>query len=137
MPPTRDGRLHATDVARLAGFHERLTALFAEDLGAGRQVGWRVTSERTAVAAVDLADTVRVGLARLEEDITQGQAVARDTLLGADEGNWRVLARGTTIGYARLDRFPPTRVRRVRVVVEDAVSAPAPLRITVYANAAP
>ena len=63
-----------------------------------------------------------------------------DTLGGGSlvmDPEGRVLARGTTIGYARLDRFPPTRVRRVRVVVEDAVSAPAPLRITVYANAAP
>jgi len=86
------------------------------------------------VAEVDLGRTVRIGLARLEEEIAQGQAVARYTLLGQDEGNWRVLARGTTIGYAKLDRFAPVRVRRVRVVVDDAVATPAPLRIEVYAG---
>src|SRR5262249_58841173 len=36
VPPTRDGLLHTTDVARLAGMHERLSQLFAHDVAAGR-----------------------------------------------------------------------------------------------------
>ena len=38
VPPTRDGLLHETDVARLAGMHDRLTQLFAHDLASGRSV---------------------------------------------------------------------------------------------------
>jgi len=133
VPPTREGLLHPTDVGRLAECHARLTALFAEDLAEGRPLAWRVTGGKTAVADVDLGRTVRIGLARLEEDITRGQAVAHYTLLGQDEGHWRVLARGTTIGYAKLDRFPPVRVCRVRVVIDDAAAAPVPLRIRLFA----
>ena len=47
---------------------------------------------------------------------------------------WRPLARGKTIGYRKLERFEPTPVRRVRVVVEDAVADPRPLRIGLYAG---
>ena len=43
-------------------------------------------------------------------------------MYGAADGDWRVLSRGTTIGYAKLDRFTPTVVRRVKLVVEDTVS---------------
>src|SRR5437667_558455 len=54
VPPTRDGVLHATDVARLAQLRAQLTSLFAEDFAAGRPVDWRVTGRRTAGAHVDL-----------------------------------------------------------------------------------
>ena len=122
------------------GSKERLVPLGEESLdwlrrylAEGRPLAWRVTGGKTAVADVDLGRTVRIGLARLEENITRGQVVARYTLLGQDEGHWRVLARGTTIGYAKLDRFPPALVRHVRIVIDDAAAAPAPLRIRLFA----
>jgi len=139
VPPTRDGVLHATDVARLAELRTRLTSLFAEDFAAGRPVTWRVTggAGRRAVAEVDLGRTVRIGLARLGEEIARGQCVARYAVQGTVEsaGDWRELARGTTVGYRKVDRFEPTPARRVRVVVEDAVAPPRPLRIGLYSGA--
>ena len=135
VPPARDGLLHATDVARLAGLHARLTTMFAVDLAAGAIPVWRRTGERSAWLEVDLGRAVTGTIARLEENIEQGQAVARYTLLGESDGHWRELARGTTIGYARLDRFPPTLVRRVRLVVEDAVAPPEPVTVRLYAGA--
>jgi alpha-L-fucosidase len=80
---------------------------------------------------------VTIALARLEEDITRGQCVARYAVYGTlpDRGDWRELARGTTVGYRKVDRFAPATVRRVRVVVEDAVAPPRPLRIGLYRGA--
>jgi alpha-L-fucosidase len=69
---------------------------------------------------------------RLEEDITHGQVVARYSVSGSDGDGWRVLSRGTTIGYARLDRIEPAAVRRLRITVEDAVGVPQPLRIRAF-----
>jgi alpha-L-fucosidase len=133
VPPTRDGLLHATDVARLAALRARLTALFAEDYALGRRVLWRDTGAGTGVAEVDLGRTVRAGIVRLEEDIVQGQRVARYAVHGAADGAWQALARGTTVGHRKLDRFDPTPVRRLRVTVEDAVAPlPSRLRIGVY-----
>ena len=134
VPPTRDGVLHATDVARLAALRAHLASLFAEDLAADRPVSWRLTGGRTAVAEVDLGKTVTIGLARLEEDIARSQCVARYAVQGSVDGTgeWRDLARGTTVGYRKVDRFEPMALRRVRVVVEDAVATPRPLRIGLY-----
>ena len=132
VPPTRDGLLHATDVARLAALRARLATLLGEDLASGRASRWRATGPTSAVAEVDLGRTVPVGIARLEEDITHGQCIARYAVQGAVDGEWRELSRGTTIGHCKLDRFVPAQVRRVRVVVEDAVAAPRPLRIGLY-----
>ncbi len=132
VPPTREGLLHATDVARLADFQAKRAALFGGDLAAGRRVDWRGTGRRSAVAEVNLGRTVTVGIARLEEDIARGQCVARYAVLGAADGDWRELSRGTTIGHRKLDRFASSPMQRVRVLVEDAVAEPRPLRIGLY-----
>jgi len=95
-----------------------------------------VTGGRTAVAHVDLGKAVTIGLARLEEDIARGQCVARYAIQGTADGrDWRELARGTTVGYRKVDRFEPTAARNVRVVVEDAVATPRPLRFGLYRGA--
>src|SRR3989475_12461711 len=49
VPPTRDGLLHATDVSRIAALHDRITALFADDVAAGKHLAWQATGRRTAV----------------------------------------------------------------------------------------
>ena len=46
----------------------------------------------------------------------------------------KLLARGTTIGHAKLDRFAPAAVRRVRLVVEEAVAPPEPVAVRLYAG---
>jgi alpha-L-fucosidase len=73
-------------------------------------------------------------VADLREDITHGQAVARYTLTGEDDGVWRLLTRGTTIGCRKLDRFGPASVRRVRLTIDDAVAAPRPVRLALFSG---
>ena len=57
VPPTRDGLLHETDAARLAGMRERLRALFRDDLAAGRPRAWQSTGGKLAALDVDLGRT--------------------------------------------------------------------------------
>ncbi len=109
VPPTREGLLHPTDVARLHGMRERLDGLFAED---------------RAGQVVSLAD--------LREDIALGQSVARYTLQGLAGGTWRVLSRGTTIGYRKLDRFEPVTVSAVRLAIDEAVGPAPAARVALY-----
>jgi alpha-L-fucosidase len=134
VPPARSGLLDEVDTARLSGMHDRLTAMFADDLAKGRKAAWRSTSDRTATAEIDLGRTVSVGLADLGEDIARGQLVARYTIEGSDGGDWRPLSKGTTIGYRKLDRFQPVAVRRVRLTIDEAVAAPRPVRMAVFAG---
>ena len=132
VPPTPEGLLHETDVQRLAASHDRLRAMFAADLAAGSQVRWRRTGDRTAIAELDLDRSAPVSIARLEEDIMKGQMVASYTLSGSDGGEWRTLSKGATIGYARLDRFEPATLRRVRVSIDDAAAPPEPISIKLF-----
>jgi alpha-L-fucosidase len=133
VPPTRAGLLHDTDVARLAAFRDRRAALFDADLAAHATPSWRATGARTAELELDLGAETTVGIVRLAEDVARGQAVARWALEAHNGRAWRALARGTTIGHARLERFPAAAVRRVRLVIEDAVAAPERVAVRLYA----
>ena len=133
VPPTPDGVLHATDVARLTECRVRMQKMFAVDLAAGMRRDWQLTGELTATAIVDFGRDVTATIVRMAEDITKGQHVARYVLAGESrEGGWRELARGTTIGYAKLERFPPAPLNRIRLTIEEAVTPPEPLAIKVY-----
>ena len=134
VPPTKDGLLHATDVERLTGFGDRRRAAFAEDLAAGRKMRWQRTGATTARGEIDLGRARSFTVTRLEEQIENGQTVARYSLHGAGEdGEFKILSRGTTVGHARLDRITAVNIRRVRVEIEDAIAPPDPVRLKLFA----
>jgi alpha-L-fucosidase len=133
VPPTRDGLLHPTDVSRLAGMRDALDHHFANELTPRSAHGeWRVTGPRSAELTVDLGRVSDLSVVRLAEDIRRGQIVASYRVEGAgDDGAWRVLSGGTTIGHAKLDRVEGT-VRRLRVTIDDAVAQPEPIELKAY-----
>ena len=132
VPPTREGLLHATDVARLALFRARLTSLFEHDRARSARRVSSVSGVGRTEVELDLGRPVTIGIARLAEDISRGQSVAQYTLSGAVDRDWRVLSRGSTIGYAKLDRFEPVSIRRVRIAIEDAGEARPEIDIKLY-----
>jgi alpha-L-fucosidase len=147
VPPTREGLLHDTDVARLADMRVRLTAMFSSDFAKGWRPTWTTSGARraetasdgsaqrrwTAASEIDLGRNVTIGIADLREDIEHGQMVAHYTLEGAgDDGEFKPMSTGTTIGCKKLDRFSPVAVRRVRLTIDDAVAAPRPVEIRLY-----
>jgi alpha-L-fucosidase len=132
VPPTRAGLLHPTDVGQLAEMHRRLGALFATDLAAGRRAEWRPIGERGGELTLDLGRLTRLGIIDLGEQIEFGQVVARYRVEGNDGTRWQTLSSGATIGYRKLDRITPARVRRVRLTIEEAVGTPRPVRLSLY-----
>jgi alpha-L-fucosidase len=129
VPPTRDGVLHAVDVARLTKFREARQRLFDEDVA--------IDAHRKELPNGSLTYTLpreqSIGVVRLGEDIERGQRVSRFTVEGAGgSGPWRTLANGTTIGYARLLRFDPTMLTRVRVRVDEALGANASISAQLF-----
>jgi len=132
VPPTREGLLHPVDAARLTQFHARLTSLFEEDLARGARRTTLMVGSGSVQVELDLGRPVTIGVARLEEDITRGQSVARYTLYGAVGRYWKVLSSGSTIGYAKLDRFEPVTVQHVRLTIEDGAVAPKDLAVKLY-----
>jgi alpha-L-fucosidase len=133
VPPTRDGLLHDTDVARLAGMRDRLLGTFHDDLAAKRPATWQATGDRAASGEIDLGLSARVSIADLREDITHGQLVVHYTLEGRIDGDWKMLKRGNTIGCRKLDRFDPATVRYVRLTITEAIDTPRPVRIGLFA----
>jgi alpha-L-fucosidase len=135
VPPTRDGVLHETDVARLVGARERRDLLFGSRVAIGlRRDSWRRTSATSAVGEWTLAREAAPAVVRLAEDISHGQRVARYTFYGATDAGWQRLSQGTTIGYAKLDRLEPRRVRRVRLVLDEIVEEVEPLQVTLWSD---
>lgn len=124
VPPTTEGLLHSTDVARLTGMREALDKMFAVNHAA---------QAYTAQLTIDFPREEYVSIVRLRENIVRGQVVAAYRVEGAgNDGVWKTLSRGTTIGYSRLDRFPAVQVRRLRVTIEDPVPVPEPIVVEAY-----
>ena len=144
VPPTRDGLFHPTDVARLESFAARRTALFSSDLARGARVAGDGLSEGSpgvpaapgggmrsfwSAAPGATRTTLQLTLSRasactvlrLQEPIDFGQATERFEVEGETTDGWRPLARGTTIGYCRLVRFPRTVCRQVRITLHSSL----------------
>jgi alpha-L-fucosidase len=138
VPPTTEGLVHATDVARLAEFATRRAALFARDLAAGARAvasagtpsdaslvtdgnpdsSWGPgTGNNSGWVELDLGSPTTFDVVRLEEAIAGGQTVERYRLLASSGGEWREVTAGTTIGHTKLDRVAPTTATRVRLEV--------------------
>ena len=111
VPPTKDGVLHPTDVERLMGFADRRRTMFAEDLMAGAKKTVFVRDGKVQTG-LSLPREVSASVVRLEENIEQGQRVSSFVFSYSQglhaptfEAQLAQLARGATIGHARLERF--------------------------------
>jgi alpha-L-fucosidase len=127
VPPTRDGLLHETDVARLLGLHRRLEGMRSSSIPLTRS-SWRRTGERTAVGEWSLDSSPVPSVVRLAEPIAGGQRVSRYTLEGRVGMGWQRIAAGTTIGHCRLQRIESVApIRQLRLRIEDSVAPPEPV----------
>jgi alpha-L-fucosidase len=132
VPPTRDGLIHPTDAARLAGFQSRRDQLFGAPLGL-RRVSFRPLQQGGARVEWELTRPARPRIARLAEDITRGQRVASYRLEGSQGGQWSELSSGSTIGHAKLDRLPDgPLLRRVRLVIVEWIDNPEPVSLQLF-----
>jgi alpha-L-fucosidase len=157
IPPDKRGRIHENDARRLKELGDRLKATFAADLVEGAKtetvfdIGERDGIEDQGRATgsskrgVDVFSCALGGarsfnVALLMEDIRQGQHVeqfaldvwegagpARDRDLLGQTG-WREIAKGTTIGWKKLLRFPTVTAEWVRVRILRSRSGPAIFR---------
>ena len=142
VPPDTRGRIADADVKSLAGMRAILDRTFASPAA---QVSWPTRAARGSAPAV-YEFPVRAGggfdVALLQEDIRQGQRVEMFTLEACAGGDCREFARGTTIGYKRLLRFPAVRLdpaqrgTRVRLTIDQARGTPVISFVGLYEIAA-
>ena len=138
VPPDRHGRIHESDVLRLRELGETLRRTFAENVvrgasGAASSVrgpgegaeaavdgdsrtAWTAPEGVTrATLEYDLGGGRAFNTAMLQENIRAGQRISSFTFDVLTDGDWKEVARGTTVGYKRLLRFPTVAASRVRV----------------------
>ena len=117
VPPTRAGLLHDIDVSRVTEMWRRLSRMLSGDVAAGARPRWRSFDTTKPVCDIDLGRVHTIAISDLAEDIKTGQVVSGYRLEGGVTG-LQELAVGTTVGYRKLDRFEPVRVRRVRLTLD-------------------
>ncbi len=120
VPPTRDGLLHDTDVANLAGLRAKLEALRASERHAAKST-WKASGATSGTLSVQFASPQSVSVLELSENIANGQRVTSWTVRA--DGADTPIAKGTTIGYKQLRRVPSVIARTLDVHIEtvDAV----------------
>lgn len=68
----------------------------------------------------------------VQEYIRLGQRVKAFTIEALVDGNWKELAKATTIGYKRILRFPGVKATQVRFTITDSKSCPVISNLGIY-----
>jgi len=147
VPPDKRGLIHENDIKSLKGMRQILDRTFAKNLARGAAVNasneakghkagfvldedkmtyW--TTEDGAEPAVlefTLPEVRTFDVAMLQEHIRIGQRIEEFSLEAWNGKEWQAFARGTTIGYKRLLRFPEVAARKIRLVILRSRANPA------------
>ncbi len=135
MPPNRDGLLADADVNSLSDFKQLCQQTFGKNLleGAFVKTNGKGKSKKIIDDNYDTYITgsneklffefktkkpITTNVISLQEDIRKGQRVEEFVLECKDaNGQWNVLANGTTIGYKRLIKFRQVTAKEFRVQI--------------------
>lgn len=85
---------------------------------------WSPLTEKEEWLEIDLQRPTSFDVAMVQEHIPEGQRVERYRIEAWNGSDWEVIARGTTIGYKKLDRFEEVTTTKVRLVIESASTTP-------------
>ncbi|MCR5076850.1 MAG: alpha-L-fucosidase [Prevotella sp.] len=152
VPPDKEGRLSAADVESLRGFRQLYDATFASNLLAGASVRCGASSGKflvdgdydTSISPVmqdgkavfyfKLKRQATFNVLSVQEDIRKGQRVEQFFLeVKGEDGRWRKVAEGSTVGYKRLLKFPMLTAREVRLTILQSRDVPAVAEVGLYA----
>lgn len=123
VPPDRRGQLAEPDVAALQAFGALRKRVYGHDLATGAQ---RKENEFVFKNARTF-DRIE-----LREPIDQGQRIAAFRVEARVSGEWREIAKGTTVGNCRILSVPPTMADGVRILVDESLAPPTLLPVRLY-----
>jgi alpha-L-fucosidase len=119
-----DGRIPEADAKRLAQFGATIREWFSHSIA--------VTAGRGDVVELNLKRPREINFVSMMEDIRQGQRVRRYVVDGRENGRWRELCSGESIGHKRIQQFDRTTVDAVRLRVTQLVGTPIIRQLAVY-----
>jgi alpha-L-fucosidase len=138
VPPDTRGRISDADVTSLRGMRAILDRALASPAAEAKPPKRAAVGGPAALYEVPLGAGRSFDVALLQEDIRQGQRVEQFTLEVCAAGTCREAARGTTIGYKRLLRFPAVQIdpahrdARIRLTIGQARGTPVLSAISLY-----
>ena len=128
LAPDKRGLLPESDVARLKEFGAEIRSIYGEAGGDGPEESW----SSSAPLEIAAKEPMTFDRAAVMERLSGGQRVERYAIEAWDGERWRPLATGATIGHKKIDMFPRTTARRVRLRIIDASAPPLIRRFRVY-----
>ncbi len=89
-------------------------------------------SVKTASLTIDFDEPTTFNRFLVQEYIRLGQRVKSFTVEAFVDGNWKEIAKETTIGYKRILRFPTVKATQVRLNITDSKNCPVISNIGIY-----
>ena len=155
IPPDRRGLFHETDVQRLREMGETLRKTFAVNFAetavitADRDDGYHPAEnvrennyqayykpfdgENAVMLTFKLEKPQEVTHVVLKEHIPMSQRIEKYTVEAKlPDGAWRELARGTTVGYQKIERFEAVRTDALRIRILDSRVCPVLSFVGIY-----
>jgi alpha-L-fucosidase len=157
VPPDKRGLFHENDVRSLKAWRAMIDREFSTNLAAGAAAeasSFRGGSDAYAAAMVtdgnketywstddgvttgtitlDLGAAKTVRYVLLQEYIKLGQRVKQFTVEIEQNGSWKKVAEGTTIGYKRILKLDPVETNKVRITITDSRACPLISNVAVY-----
>ena len=141
IPPDRRGLIHENDVKSLIEWRKLLNERFANNLAQGKKVVaansfnkkqnaqnltdgnnktyWASSKSATNIE-IDLGQNQKINFIELSEYIALGQRVKTFEVEIWENGNWKNVAKETTIGYKRILKIEPVLTDKIRIKILDA-----------------
>ena len=85
-----------------------------------------------AYLTLDLGRNKTFNVIKLQEAVHLGQRVRRYHVDVMQNGEWEVVAVGTTIGYKKLDRLKQVQGQLVRIYIDDSRASPLIASVGLY-----
>jgi alpha-L-fucosidase len=157
IPIMPNGLIHENDEKAALGFAKAIEEAFAINLaermtakasnvrgnvnryGASRALDndkntyWATDDSVTSASlTINLGKPTRFNRFMVQEYIRLGQRVKAFAIEALIDGNWKELAKATTIGYKRILRFPSVEATQLRFSINDSKSCPLISNIGVF-----
>lgn len=115
IPPDRRGLIHENDVQRLKDFADYRNKVFSKNYVVDGSAYCQIAEGSNK--EYNLIPQSEINVVEIQEDITKGQRVEDFFVEALIDGEWRLLASGTTVGYKRMLRFPAVKTDKIRLVI--------------------
>ena len=127
VPPDERGHIDPADSIRLREFRQALDTIFSDNLADRARI-----RRKADVWTISLSEPKTFNRLVLQEDLTLGQRIAAFTVEACVDGEWRAVAKETTVGFKRIVLFPETKADAVRVRVDESLAKPFLSTIALY-----